>query len=88
MFHDSVNKNKWLLKKYVDAWDGIKNEIKIVYGGAENNYVKDYMKIKSNSDNDLLLNKPLKLQAMTTIIRSVFEEFGKFFLDDCLYELR
>ena len=48
------------------------------------------MKIKFDSDDDLSLNKPLKLQAMTIIIRSVFEG-GKFypqvFLDDALYEL-
>ena len=49
------------------------------------------MKIKINSDDELPLNKPLKFHAMTIIIRSVFEEDGKFypqpFLDDTLYEL-
>ena len=49
------------------------------------------MKIKFDSDDDLSLNKPLKLHAMTIIIRSVFEGGGKFypqvFLDDALYEL-
>ena len=69
----------------------IKNEIKAINGGKENDYGKDYMKIKFNSDNDLPLNEPLKLHAMTIIIRSVFEEGGKLypqvFLDDTLYEL-
>ena len=50
------------------------------------------MKIKLNHNNDLPLNKPLKLHAMTAIIRSVYEEDGKFypkvFLTDALYELR
>ena len=41
-------------------------------GGKENDYVKDYMKIKFYSDDDLPLNKPLKFLAMTIIIRSVF----------------
>ena len=49
------------------------------------------MKIKFNSDDDLPLNKPLKFDNMTIIIRSVFEEDGKLypqvFLDDTLYEL-
>ena len=49
------------------------------------------MKIQFNSDNDFLLNKPLKFHAMTIIIRSVFEESGKFyphfFLDDALHKL-
>ena len=91
IFNDSVNENKELLKTHTDRWDGIKNEIKTINGGKENNYVKDYMKIKSNSDDDLPLNKPLKFHAMTIIIRSVFEEGGKLypqvFLDDTLYEL-
>ena len=37
------------------------------------------MKIKFNSADDLPLNKPLKFNAMTMIIWSVFEEFGKLY---------
>ena len=91
IFDDSVNENKALLKKSTDFWDGIKNKIKAIKGGEDNNYGKDYIKIKFNSDDDLPLNKPLKFHAMTIIIRSVFEEGGKLypqvFLDDTLYEL-
>ena len=58
VFDDSVNESKALLKKYADVWDRIKNEIKPINGDKENNYEKDYMKIKFNSDNDLPLNKP------------------------------
>ena len=36
IFDDSVNENIELLKKYTDAWDGIKNEIKAINGGKEN----------------------------------------------------
>ena len=39
----------------------------------KNDCRKDYIKNKFNSDDDLLLNKPLKFHAMTIIIRSVFE---------------
>ena len=57
---------------------------------GKNDYEKNYMKIKFNSNDDLSLNKPLKFHAMTIIIRSVFEEDGKLypkiFLDDALYE--
>ena len=37
------------------------------------------MKIKFNSDDNLPLNKTLKLHNKTIIIRSVFEEDGKFY---------
>ena len=53
-------------------------QIKRVNGGKENDYRKDYIKIKFNSDDDLPLNQPLKLHLVTIIIRSVFKEDGKF----------
>ena len=74
IFDDFANENKGLLKKYADVWDKIKNEIKAINVGKENDCGKDYMKIKFNSDDDLPLNIPLKFHAMTIIIRSVFEE--------------
>ena len=52
---DSTNKNKELLKKYNDVWNGIKNKIKEV-SDSECDYEKDYMKIKFNSDDNLPLN--------------------------------
>ena len=72
VFDDYANENKALIKKYTDVWDGIKEEIKAINGGKENDYGKYYMKIKFNSDDYLSLNKPLKFHAMIIIIRSVF----------------
>ena len=84
----SVGENKEVLKTYADVWDGVKNKIKAINGGQENDYEKDYMKIKINSDHDLPLNKPLKFHVMTIIIRTVFKEDGKLYpQDDTLYEL-
>ena len=86
-----LDENKELLRKYADLWNGIKNKIEAINDIGENNYEKDYMKIKFNSDDDLPLNKPVKFYAMTIIIRSVFEEDGNLYpqvlLDDALYEL-
>ena len=45
--------------------------MKAINGDEENDYRKDYMKIRFNSDDDLPINKPLKFHAMTIIIRSV-----------------
>ena len=89
VFSDSVNENKEVLKKYAEIWGGIKYEIK-TNSGKENDYRKDYMKIKFDSDDDLPLNKLLKFHAMTIIIRSVFEDgklYPQLFLDGTLYEL-
>ena len=55
-------------------------------------YEKDCMGVKFNTDDDLPLNKILKLPMLTIIVRSVFEEDGKYypqvFLDECLYEVK
>ena len=37
------------------------------------------MKIKFNSDDNLPLNKMLKLHKLAVIVRSVFEEDGKYY---------
>ena len=46
---------------------------------------------KFESNDDLLLNKPIKLRLLTIIVRSGFSGGSKFylqlFLDDALYEL-
>ena len=54
-------------------------------------YSKDYMKIRFSSDDNLPLNKLLKLYNMTVTIRYVFSEDNKLypqvFLDEALYSL-
>ena len=58
---------------------GIKSKIKAINGRKENNYEKDYMKIKFDSDDDLLLNNQLKFHLMTILIRCVFTKDDKFY---------
>ena len=88
MVFDSTDEKKELLKKYNDAFNGIRDKIKEV-SSDECDYEKGYMKIRFNSDDDLPLNKQLKFNNMNITISSVFEEDGKLqvFLDDTLYEL-
>ena len=87
---DSTNENKELLKKYNDAFNGIKDKIKETDDDWLE-YAKDYMKIKFSSDDDLALNKSLKFHLMTITIRCVFKEdnelYPQVFLDDTLYKL-
>ena len=80
-----------MVEKYTKLWDEIKYHIQTVNADRSGKYEKDYMKIKFNSDEDLPLNKMLKLHMLTIILRSVFEEDGNYysqvFLDECLYEV-
>ena len=93
LIFDYTGENKKLLKKiqFLHGFNGIRDEIKTINVGKGNDYEKDYMKIKFNSDDNLPLNKPLKFHLITITIRSVFEEDGKLyrqvFQDDTLYEL-
>ena len=57
---DSLDENKELIKKYNDVFNGIRDKIKEI-NSDECDYEKDYMKIKPNSDDELTLNKPLKI---------------------------
>ena len=88
---DSANENNELLKNYNELQDGIKIETETINSGKTNEFDKDFMKIKFNSDDNLPLNKTLKLHNMTIVTRSVFEEHGKFYpqvyLEEWFYEL-
>ena len=88
---DEIDENKEVLNKYEEIREGVKKEIETINGGKKIEYGKDFKKIRFESNDDLPLNKPIKLRLLTIIIRSVFSENGKFypqlFLDDALYEL-
>ena len=77
--------------KYEEICSGIRTEIKTLNGGKGLVYKKNYDRIGINTDDNLLLNKPLKFPTLTTIIRCVFQEREKLcpqiYLDECLYEL-
>ena len=82
-----TDSNSEVLKKYAEVWSGIKDQIEKINNGKLAEYGKDHMKIKFNSNDDL----PLKFRILTVIIRTIFEEDGKYYpqilLDDCLYEV-
>ena len=88
---DDINENKKFQKKYEEVWEDVKKEIETINCGEKIEYGKDFLKIRFESNDDLPLNKPIKLRLLTIIIRSVFSEDGKFypqlFLDEVLYEL-
>ena len=70
VFH-STDRNKGLLKKYNDVFNGIRDKIKEISSG-QCDYEKDCTKIKFESAGDFPMNKPLKFCLMTITVRSVF----------------
>ena len=85
----TYNNNDVLIK--AEVWSGIKDQIKKINNGSLREYGKDYMNTKFDSDDNLPLNKILKLRILTIIIRNIFENGSKYypqiFLDHCLYEI-
>ena len=62
--------------KNTELRDGIKNKIETINGGKNSEYGKDFMKNNFDADDNLPLNKLLKLRMLTIIARSVFKEDG------------
>ena len=85
----STDKNKELLSKDTERSYGIKRLIEKV-SNKLGKYGKHFMKIKFNSDNNLPINKILKVHNLTIIVGSVFQEEGQYYpqilLDEYLYE--
>ena len=86
----STDKNGKALENYTELWDEIKEQIELISGNKVTKYEKDFMKIKLDSNDDLLLGKILNIPVCIIIVISVFEEGGKYYpqvlLHECFYE--
>ena len=87
----SSSENGDIMQKYQEVFDGIKEIIKKINDYSQPiKYDDNYMKIKFNTDDNILLNK-IYLPAITITIRSVTKKdatyYLQLFLDDCLYEV-
>ena len=74
-----------------ELWSKIKDFIRLITKNSDD-YNEKYMKIKSNSNDELPLNKTIKIPTMTIVVTAVFHENNKYypqvFLDECLYKLQ
>ena len=68
----STDKNKEVLEKYSELWDGIKNQIETTNGSKPIKHKKNFMKIRFESDDNLPLGKILSILVMVIVVRSVF----------------
>ena len=86
------SENGDIMQKYQEVFDGIKEIIKKINDYSYPiKYDANYMKIKFNTNDNVLLNEIIYLSTITITIRSVTQKDGKYypqlFLDDCLYEV-
>ena len=59
---NDVDKNKEVLKKYEEVWEDIKKEIETIIDGEKIEYGKDFKKIRFVSNDDLPLNKLIRVK--------------------------
>ena len=83
---DDVDANEEVSKKFKEVWEGAE----IINGSRKVECGKDFLKNRFKSNDDLPLNKPIKLGLLAITIRCVFSEGVKFypqlFLENALYE--
>ena len=73
------DENNKVSKKYEKVCEGIKKETEAVNGGESIKCGKDFKKRSLETNDDLPMNKPIKLHSLTINIRSPFSEGDKFY---------
>ena len=63
-----------LTEEYEKVFSGIISEIKMLNGGNELFFEKNYARIGINTDDDIRLNKELRFPTLTIIIRCVLQK--------------
>ena len=86
-YFEEIDKSKYLTlvptnkskeKKYKELWSKVK-VIVIWITKKSDDYDKKYVKVKSNSDDELPLNKTIEFPSMIIVVRAVFHENKKYF---------
>ena len=75
-------------KKYEELWSKIRDLVRSISKNS-GDYDEKYMKIKFNSDDKLPPNKTIEIPTIRIVVRAVFHENNKYylqvFLGECQY---
>ena len=69
IFDFCLNEKKTVLENYTELWDEIKEQIELAHGNKVTKYSKDFMKIRFESDDDLLINKIVNIPVCVIIVK-------------------
>ena len=80
------------IQKYQEVFDRLKEIIKKINDSSQTiKYDDNYIKIKFNTDDNILLNNIIYLATITITIRSITKKGNKYylqvFLDECLHQV-
>ena len=73
-----INESKVIIKKMWSTLELNKNFISWLTRNPDD-YDKKYMKIKFNSDDELLLNKTIEIRNIIIVVRAAFYENSKYY---------
>ena len=73
-----INESKEIIKKYEELWNKTRDLTRSITKNSDD-YDKKYMKLKFISDDELPLNKTIKIPSMIILIRVVFHENNKYY---------
>ena len=83
----STEKNKIMLKNYIELWDEIKEQIELITDDKVIKYSKGFMKINFKTLDDLPLSKMINIPVCVVIISIIFKENNEYhpqvLLHDC-----
>ena len=68
-----------VLGDYTGLWNEIKEYIELIGDNKVIKYIKDFMKIKFESDDDLPLGKILNIPVCVINAKGIFEEDSKYY---------
>ena len=101
-YFEEINKNKYLMlvptneskeiiKKYKELWSKMKDLIRSIIKSSDDYEKKNMKTIKFNSDDKLSVNKTIEIPSMIIVVRVVFYENNRYylqvFLNESLYKL-
>ena len=78
-----------MLQKYMFLWEYIKHIIENKGGKLSSGFVKGNMTFKINTDDDIPLNKVLKVDVvihLKSVIERDFDYYLQVYLEECLYK--
>ena len=86
----STDKNKVMLKNYIELWDEIKEQIELIASDEVTKYSKNFVKMKFKTNDSLPLNKIINIPVCIVIVSSIFKKDNEYhpqvLLHDCFCE--
>ena len=83
----NTHNNKKILQKYMLLWDDIKHIVENKCGKPFSNFVQDNMTFKIDTDDDIPLNKVLKIDVvilLKSVIEQDFDYYPQIYLEECI----